>query len=116
MAGRKLGDDEVLFHEPVLQRRVRSRMRLIQRRPEHRDGATAVLERLLMSGRIDSRASPLTITTSRSTIAPTSLATRLRPGSDAFREPTTATRAVASRRETSRTSRAGQERDAFRIR
>jgi len=101
MPHRELSDDEVRFHEPALQRRVRRGMRLIQRRPQDGDGSTSVRERLLMSGRIFPAASPLTITTSRSTNARTSLATRLRPGNDAFREPTTATRAVASRRETS---------------
>lgn len=46
-------------------------------------------------------ARPLTITTSCSTSVPTSLATRFRPGSEAFREPTTATRTADCRSETS---------------
>src|SRR5687768_4921417 len=55
MTRRKLSYDEVFLHQPALEWGVRSRMRLIQRRPENRDRATAALQRLFVCRGIDSR-------------------------------------------------------------
>jgi hypothetical protein len=55
MTRRELSHDEVFLHQPALEWRVRSWMRLVQRRPENRDRATTALQRLFVRGGIDSR-------------------------------------------------------------